>query len=233
MEFAEFRRDDEVFERERKKYSSASCIMKNKVVIKEGKEGMRARTLRTQGEAYVTYKTANEEMIDNWNLSQAPEDAFHKVTEDETKEQMTASQSRLSIDLENLKKDKKTALTVRIINLVLTLLFIGACYGITAGILKLDEVVILNFDNIYIIYGGYFLFHAGIPVLVFRLLRIAESASMEHYIRIWHQIVYIGASLVASLLMFNYMAASTIGLVVLGVCQMAVILLTFFPNYQD
>lgn len=233
MEVAMFRRDDETFERERQKYASASRIMKDKVVIKEGKEGMRARALRMQGESYVNLKTANEEMINTWNLNTVPADAFHKVTEDEIKDQMRESQRQLSMDLDNLKKDRKSIIREMIIKISLAFVFILLCYGLTAGILKLDELVVLNFSNIYIVYGGYALIHAGLPILIFRLLRVAEGITMEHYIRIWHQLIFMGASLVAGLLMLKYMGATIIGIVVWGICQLAVILLTLFPKYQD
>lgn len=232
MEFADFRRDDETFEKERKKYASKSQIMKDKVVIKEGKEGVRAKSLRLQGEDYVNYKRANDEMIDTWSLITVPKDAVHKVTEEEIVEQMSQSEKQLSIDLDNLRTDRKNSLKKMITNIVISFVFIVICIGLTIGILKLDEVVAINFENIYIVYGGYLLVHGGIPVLVFRLLRLAEGASMEHYIRAWHQIAYIGASLVASLLLFNYMTASIIGLVVWGISQLVVILLTILPKYE-
>lgn len=223
--------DNEEFQRERKKYASASQIMKNKVVIKEGSQGTRARHLRTHGEELSAYKKENEEMVDEWDKINIPNEAFHKVDNETYQKQTEKSEGELKTDLENLKKDHKTAIKTMAVNIIVTALFILLTFGLCVGILKLDELVFINFDQIYIVYAGYFLINAGLPILVFRILRILEKAALDKYIRIWHQIFYIIASLAVSFLMIGYMS-SAIGLAVAGVSLLAVILLTFFPKYE-
>lgn len=229
----DFQKDDKTFEEERKKYSSSSNIMSNKIVIKEGKEGIRAKKLRLQGQDLEKYRDDNEGMVENWKALSVPKEAFHRVSSEESSEKIQQSQKDMARDLDMIRAERREALKSMVINIVITLVFIILCFAQVIGILKLDEIVFLNIDNEYAVYGLYALIHAGIPILVFRLTRVAEQALGEHYIRIWHQIFFMAASLTAALLMFGNMMSSTIGMAVAGVCQILVILLTLFPKYSD
>lgn len=206
--------------------------MEGKITLTEGKKVEKLLQLKQEKIQLESDVKENEAFLEAWVQQKEATGLFRKVRSVDSIKKIDMENRSLKHDMENQKLKNAGYSKEFIRNLCFTLLFYAACVGIIIGILALDRLVIAYFENEYLLYGLYLLIHIGVYLLVFRIFRMVESAMGDRYIRIFHQLGYIGSAMIAHFLMLTWFSSLT-GLIVTGVGLLFNILFTFVPGYKN
>lgn len=206
--------------------------MEGKITLTEGKKVEKLLQLKQERAQLEADAKENEAFLTAWGQQKESAGLFHKIRSVDSIKKVDMENRSLKHEMESEKLKNAGYSKEFIRNLCFTLLFFAACVGVIIGVLALDRLVIVHLENEYLLYGLYLLIHIGVYLLVFRIFRLAESAMGDRYIRIFHQLGYIGSAMVAHFLMLTWFSSLT-GLIVAGVGLLFNILFTFVPGYKN